>query len=451
MLLARGSSSARASASACRSRATANAARTATSVLPKPTSPQTSRSIGRGASRSSFTASIARSWSSVSRYGNSASSRSSQSLLEVVRDARRLLALRVEREQLAGELAHRLARAVLEVLPRLAAELRQRRRLRVGADVARDLADLLVRDVQAVLAAEGEQEVVARDAGDRLRLEAEQLPDAVVLVDDVVARAQVGERLERAADARGVRRGARLRKTCVSGRRTRPSSRQTKPRRAGETAKRTCGSSGSTSPGSSSARRRGAAGSRVRSASPRCGNATTTRWPARTKRVSSFSASASPRAASAGRCASNANGWPGRQRVELAHVRRRSIGSRPSSSQTWRTSSGSQTRSGPAGSSGDEVVGRPDGASSSSQRRLDEVEAPLGGRVDDRLVDGVQRALRERRERADLLDLVAEELDPQRLAAGRREDVDEPAAHGELAALLDALDALVARRARAPR
>ena len=47
-------------------RAAANAARTATSVLPKPTSPQTSRSIGRGASRSSLTASIARIWSSVS-------------------------------------------------------------------------------------------------------------------------------------------------------------------------------------------------------------------------------------------------------------------------------------------------------------------------------------------------------------------------------------------------
>ncbi len=59
--------------------ATANAARIATSVLPKPTSPQTSRSIGRGASRSSFTASIAACWSGVSRYGNSASSRSSQS------------------------------------------------------------------------------------------------------------------------------------------------------------------------------------------------------------------------------------------------------------------------------------------------------------------------------------------------------------------------------------
>ena len=49
------------------SSATANAARSATSVLPKPTSPQTSRSIGRGASRSSFTASIAVRWSSVSR------------------------------------------------------------------------------------------------------------------------------------------------------------------------------------------------------------------------------------------------------------------------------------------------------------------------------------------------------------------------------------------------
>ena len=50
-----------------------------------------------------------------------------------------------------------------------------------------------------------------------LRLEAEQLPDAVVLVDDVVAGAQVGERLR--ARGRGARRrGARgVRKTCVSG------------------------------------------------------------------------------------------------------------------------------------------------------------------------------------------------------------------------------------------
>ena len=65
--------------------------------------------------------------------------------------------------------------------------------------------------------------------------------------------------------------------------------------------------------------------------------------------------------------------------------------------------------------------------------------------MDQRRVDRVQRALGERREGADRLDLVAEELDPERLAAGRREDVDEPAADGELAALLDALDPLVAR------
>ena len=56
----------------------------------------------------------------------------------------------------------------------------------------------------------------------------------------------------------------------------------------------------------------------------------------------------------------------------------------------------------------------------------------------------MQRALRERRERAHLLDLVAEELDAQRLAPGRREDVDEAAANRELAALLRPLDALVA-------
>src|SRR5581483_6496952 len=48
-------------------------------------------------------------------------------------------------------------------------------------------------------AAEGEQEVVARDARDGVGLEPEQPADTVVLVHDVVAGAEVGERLERAA------------------------------------------------------------------------------------------------------------------------------------------------------------------------------------------------------------------------------------------------------------
>ena len=56
----------------------------------------------------------------------------------------------------------------------------------------------------------------------------------------------------------------------------------------------------------------------------------------------------------------------------------------------------------------------------------------------------MERALREGREGADRLDLVAEEVDPERLAAGRREHVDDPAAHGELAAVVGAIDPRVA-------
>ena len=46
--------------------AATKAARNATSVLPKPTSPQTSRSIGRPLARSSMVSAMALSWSSVS-------------------------------------------------------------------------------------------------------------------------------------------------------------------------------------------------------------------------------------------------------------------------------------------------------------------------------------------------------------------------------------------------
>jgi hypothetical protein len=56
----------------------------------------------------------------------------------------------------------------------------------------------------------------------------------------------------------------------------------------------------------------------------------------------------------------------------------------------------------------------------------------------------VEGALRERRERPNLLDLVTEELDAQRLAPRRGEDVDDPAPHRELATFLDAFDTLVA-------
>ena len=170
--------------------------------MPKPTSPQTSRSIGRAG----LEVLLDRLDRLQLVVGLAVRERALEPLEPVVREVerlpRRLAALGVEREELAGELPHRRARAALEVLPGLAAELRERRRLRVGADVARDLRDLLVRDVEPVLALEGEEEVVARDAGDVLRLEAEETPDAVILVDDVVADAEVGEGLERATETR---------------------------------------------------------------------------------------------------------------------------------------------------------------------------------------------------------------------------------------------------------
>ncbi len=95
-----------------------------------------------------------------------------------------------------------------------------------------------------------------------------------------------------------------------------------------------------------------------------------------------------------------------------------------------------------------EVGGRPTASSHMlcfvGERDADKIQPNFRRGEDRRLLDVSQRPLRERREGADLLDLVAEELDPERLAARGREDVDEPAAHRELAALLDAFDPLVA-------
>ena len=57
-----------------------------------------------------------------------------------------------------------------------------------------------MRYVEAVVAAEGQEQVVACDRGDRPRLEAEQLADTVILVDDVVAGTEVGEGLQSPAE-----------------------------------------------------------------------------------------------------------------------------------------------------------------------------------------------------------------------------------------------------------
>ena len=143
---------------------------------------------------SARTASIASIWSGVSRYGKRASNSVSHSPSPANAWPGAAAALGVEVDQLAGERLRGAAGTELHLLPLLAAELRQRRVAGVGAHVARDLVQLVARHEHAVAVLELELEVVAGDPADRLGLEAHELRDAVVLVDDRAAGAQLGER-----------------------------------------------------------------------------------------------------------------------------------------------------------------------------------------------------------------------------------------------------------------
>ena len=70
----------------------------------------------------------------------------------------------------------------------------------------------------------------------------------------------------------------------------------------------------------------------------------------------------------------------------------------------------------------------------------------LGRRLDLYDLSVAERALRKRREPAQRLDLVAEQIDPHRAVLGGGEHVEQAAADRELAAVLDLVDALVAGR-----
>jgi hypothetical protein len=70
----------------------------------------------------------------------------------------------------------------------------------------------------------------------------------------------------------------------------------------------------------------------------------------------------------------------------------------------------------------------------------------LGRRSDLHRVGVPQRPLREGREPAQRLDLDVEQVDADRAVLRRRVHVQDAAAHGELPAVLDLVDALVARR-----
>ena len=358
-------------------------------------------------------------------------------------DAGRGLAARVEPDQLARELLDGLAGTALQQQPGLAAELRQRGRLRVGADVARDLSDLLVRDVQPVLAAEAEEQVVARDAGDLLRLETEQLPDPVVLVDDVVAGAEVGEGLKRAAEP-----GAGARRTLAEDLRVRE---QDEPEVAPD----------EPPPGR---RDREEEARLVRELpallEPLDLEATEQgRGAEAVAAVREGDDDALARADEGGQLVLGLGEPPRRDRrplglegVRLAtreriELRRPFERHRiellllPDALDLLRL----EDEVGRAVEHRHQVVGDSGLFALVQEGRLDEIQAALRRGVDRRTLDRVQSALRERREGADRLDLVAEELDPERLAARGREHVDEPATHGELSALVDPLDALVTR------
>ena len=302
-----------------------------------------------------------------------------------------------------------------------------------------------MRDVEPILAFEREEEVVARDPGDVLRLEAEQTPDAVILVHDVVADTEVGERLERTAEPRVDSRGA-LAEDLRVGKQRDPevSPHEATASRADDECERRLGRQGvDVLPDD----RLDLAQESLRSQ--------------RLALVRERHDHAATLADHAGELVlgfGEAAGGDGRslrledvrlrarQRVEPRSALERRARRVPPPRHTPTTSSSCQTRSGGRSSSGTRslvVLGE--------RSELRVAVGPLARREDHGLVDRVERALRERRERPDLLDLVSEELDAQRLAAGAREDVDETAAHGDLPALLHPLDAFVARRARATR
>ena len=224
---------------------------------------------------------------------------------------------------------------------------------------------------------------------DLLRLEPEQLPDAVVLVDDVVAGAQVGERRRARAPRRLSARGAALAEDLVCrAAATRPSSRQTKPapRRRDREQELRLARAGSSPASSSRASTRLQQVVLVRSASPRVRERDDDALAAADEAASSsFSASARPRAAIAGRCASNENGCACGKRVELGGALERDRLEPFLAPRRRVTSSGCQTKSGARSSDVHEVARNLRIVRllvAVEERRLGEIGSALDGGVD---------------------------------------------------------------------
>ena len=131
--------------------------------------------------------------------------------LEGVTLARR--ALRVEVEELGGRVV-RLARcALLRLVPLVAAELVQRRRLGRCAAVASDEMQVGDRNVELRIVGVEELQELRGAVAQVHRDEAEVAADAVLLVDDRVADADLGEVAQHRVDVRAPRASRLPRRT----------------------------------------------------------------------------------------------------------------------------------------------------------------------------------------------------------------------------------------------
>ena len=128
-----------------------NAARTATSVLPNPTSPQISRSMGGGDSMSRFTSTVAFAWSNVSSYMNDASSSCCHGVSAGKANPSAMFPPCVERDQIARDILDPLLRTRLQPVPFPASEAVQLRDMPVLRGVLLQLVDVADVHIQGVV------------------------------------------------------------------------------------------------------------------------------------------------------------------------------------------------------------------------------------------------------------------------------------------------------------
>ena len=158
---------------------------------------------------SCFTSRMAATWSAVSTYGNDASSSVCHAVSGGKAWPSRDLARGVQLQQLLRQVLHGAAHARLRARPLLRPEARQRRPMLARADVAADAVDLLRRHEEAVAVGVVQLQELALVAADVLAHEAGEPRDAVLDVDDVLARRSRSAR-NASRDAAAARRRAAL-------------------------------------------------------------------------------------------------------------------------------------------------------------------------------------------------------------------------------------------------